>query len=94
MLKNLRPYKATTDYVTTMHYSANAVVYYCTTECYVATVHYSLGVFATVRVGGAEETWERVSPTDPSTGGTGVITREVNTTVRMPVGLIGQIGLV
>jgi len=31
-----------------MHYSANAVVYYCTTECYVATVHYSLGVFATV----------------------------------------------
>jgi len=48
MLKNLRPYKATTDYVTTMHYSANAAVYYCTTECYVATVHYSLGVFATV----------------------------------------------
>ena len=48
MLKSLRLYKGTTGYITTTHYSVNAVGHYYTTECYGATCCYSLSVFATV----------------------------------------------
>ena len=51
MLKSLRLYKGTTGYITTTHYSVNAVGHYYTTECYSATCRYSLSVFATVCYG-------------------------------------------
>jgi len=51
VLKSLRLYKGTTGYITTTHYSVNAVGHYYTTECYGATCRYSLSVFATVCYG-------------------------------------------